>query len=423
MYISPNGSPIKAIIVVGVFLLIGFGAPAVSQQTQNSTSQEQINQQLLERIQELEKEVKELKGQAQAAASAPSPTPSPAPPPPEAPTVNEVASRLKMNVFADVGLQGYNGSPTSFFFGSFDMFMTARLSDNVSALGEILFLPDIRDNTINVDVTRLLLKYRMNDYFSASVGRYNTWVGYYNTTFNKGEFLETTTDRPFIYAFDDYGGVLPMQDVGVSLTGKIPSGRMGLNYVFEVGNGRAWGPNVEPAQNHQDSNGSKAVNGGLFVRPDRFPGLQMGFSVRHDNLSIPGPAIHEMVATTHVVYINSDYEFLNEAVLDRHAVIGGASFNTVGGYTQFSRRFRAFRPYFRYQYFNAPNNDPVFVYAPQNDYAPNNFTGFVARLQGPSAGLRYELNEHSSAKFQYDRFSLRGLPSENGLTSQFAFTF
>jgi hypothetical protein len=404
------------------------------------------NQQLQQRIEELEKQVQALKAQAAPAsapatvasasttasgATAPTGTPAAAPAPPpdppqviETPVVNEVAKRLNLNIFADVGAQWYNASPTTFYFGSFDMFMTAHLSERISALGEVLFLPDINDNSVSVDVTRLLLRYHQSDYLTASIGRYNTWVGYYNTAFNKGEFLETATDRPFIYAYDDFGGILPMQDVGINLTGKIPSGRLGLNYVVEAGNGRAWGLNVEPAQNRQDENTSKAINGGLFVQPERFPGLQAGFSLRHDNLTIPGPAVHETIATAHVVYTDSNYEILNEAVLDRHTVVYGPAFNNTGGYTQFSRRFRdGLRPYVRYQFFNADNDDPVFVYAPVNDYAPANYTAFVSRLNGPSAGVRYDFTEHSAFKFQYDRFALRNLPSENGLTAQFAFTF
>jgi hypothetical protein len=411
----------KALSILVVAMCFAIALPAVAQQASSSpATQDDINRQLVDRIQDLEKQVQTLKAQPPAAVPAPVPEPVPVA---EAPTVNEVAPRLKMNIFGDVGLQGYNGSDTSFFFGSFDLFMTARLSSKVSALGEVLFLPDVANNSISVDVTRLLLRYRQNDYFTASVGRYNTWVGYYNTAFNKGEFLETTTDRPFIYAYDDFGGVLPMQDVGVNVTGKIPSGSLGLHYVVEMGNGRAWGLNAEPTQNRQDENTSKSVNGGLYLRPEKLAGLQVGFSVRHDNLTIPGPAVHETVATAHVVFINNAWEILNEAVLDRHDQIGVAVFNTTGGYSQFSRRFGAFRPYFRYQYFNTPNNDPVYAFAPQNDYAPASHTGFVGRLNGPSAGVRYDFNEHAAFKFQYDRFSLRNLPSENGLTSQIAFTF
>lgn len=409
--------------IISLALIMTFALSAHAQQaTTDSTTQADADQQLQQRIKELEIKVRQLEDKPVPPAPAPPPASEPQPAI-EAPVVNEVAPRLHLNVFGDVGWQIYNGSDSTFFFGSFDMFMTARLSEKVSALGEVLFLSNIADNSVGVDVTRLLLTYRQSEYFRASVGRYNTWVGYYNTAFNRGEFLETTTDRPFIFAFDDFGGVLPMQDVGVNVTGKIPSGRAGLNYVVEAGNGRDWGLNVEPVQNRQDANTSKAINGGLFMRPDKLPGLQMGFSVRHDNLSIPGPPIHEMIATAHVVFTNSNYEILNEIALDRHIEVGGPTFNTTGFYSQFSRRFGAWRPYFRYQYFNAPSNDQVYVYAPQNDLAPSNFTGFVGRVNGPSVGIRYDFTDHSAIKFQYDRFSLRDLPSENGLTTQVAFTF
>jgi hypothetical protein len=52
---------------------------------------------------------------------------------------------------------------------------------------------------------------------------------------------------------------------------------------------------------------------------------------------------------------------LNEALLDRHASAGSSTtFNTPGFYTQISRQFAIYRPYFRYQYVNAANNEPVF---------------------------------------------------------------
>ncbi len=408
---------------------------AQAQQTPPSPADaDDSNQQLLQRINELEAKVKQLE-EKQAAATAPAPPPPPpavappapeAPPPVEVPVVNEVAPRLHLNVFGDVGYGWYNHVPDTFDFGSLDLFMTARLSDKVSALGEALFIAET-GNDVSVDVERLLLNYRQSDYFIASIGRFHTWVGYYNTAFNKGEFLETAIDRPFIYAFDDEGGILPMQDVGVNLTGKIPSGKLGLNYVFEVGNGRAWGgPDVEPAQNYQDANNSKSVNGGLFVRPDRISGLQMGFSILHDNLSLPAgsPAVAETIATVHSVFINSKYEILNEGVLVSNAVSGGPTFHADAFYSQFSRAFGAFRPYFRYQYFNADSDDPVYAYTTSpNAYVPLSVTGFVGRLNGPSAGIRWDFTEHSALKFQYDRYSFRGLATENGLSSQLAFTF
>jgi hypothetical protein len=417
---SKTASP--KVVWLGVILTLcwAFALPVMGQQTSSPTSQDEINKQLLDRIRELEKETQRLKGQP-ATVAPPAQAPEP-PPVVEQPAVNEVAPRLKLTVFGDVGAEGYNHNPDTFLFGSLDLFMTARISAKASAMGEVLFIAQ-SDNTIQADVERLLFRWRQNDYLMASIGRYHSWVGYYNTAFNYGAFLETTTDRPFMYAFDDSGGVLPMQEVGVTVTGKIPSGKMGLNYVVEVGNGRAWGPGQQPAQNNQDGNNSKSINGGLFIRPEKISGLQIGFSLRHDNLTVPGPNIAETIATVHAVYIDTKYEILNEGLLVRHAELTGPVFNTAAFYSQISRAFGNWRPYLRYQYFNAQNDDPVYIYATPSNYAPPAATGFVGRLNGPSVGIRYDFTEHSALKLQYSRISLRGFDTQNGVTTQIAFTF
>jgi hypothetical protein len=84
-------------------------------------------------------------------------------------------------------------------------------------------------------------------------------------------------------------------------------------------------------------------------------------------------------------------------------------FHTPGFYTQFSRRFDNARPYFRYQYVNAPSDDPIF---------PD-----VGRRNGPSLGLRYDVSEFAAFKAQYDRTQRRSLSSINELILQLAFTF
>ncbi len=135
-------------------------------------------------------------------------------------------------MFGDVGYDasGQKGVPNTFEIGSLDLFMRARLSDRVSTLAEILFTPG-SDNSISSDVERLLIQYRQNDYFNGGFGRYHTSIGYYNTAFHQGAWFQTTVDRPFMYAFDDEGGFLPLQEVGATIYGKIRSGRAGLSYV------------------------------------------------------------------------------------------------------------------------------------------------------------------------------------------------
>ena len=159
---------------------------------------------------------------------------------------------------------------------------------------------------MGLDIERLYIKYRHNDYFAATIGRIHTDIGYYNTAFNRGDYFQTTIGRPAMYEFDDQGGFMPMQDLGVVLDGKIPSGKLGLNYVLEVTNGRAYGINVEPAQNSTDGNNSKAVNVNISAKPEWGHGLDMGFSVRHDYLSdVNNLHVSELIPVVYVVYTDS----------------------------------------------------------------------------------------------------------------------
>jgi hypothetical protein len=42
-----------------------------------------------------------------------------------------------------------------------------------------------------------------------SLGRYQTAIGYYNTTYNSGAWVQTTADRPLMMEVSDQGGILP----------------------------------------------------------------------------------------------------------------------------------------------------------------------------------------------------------------------
>ena len=401
---------------MAVFLAFGYVASA--QQTSASANQAEINQQLLQRIQELEKEVQVLKAQpAPQAVSAPSPAAPKPLPVVEATTMNEVAPRLKLNIFGDLGYQvGHYYVPNNTFeIGEFDLFATARLSPQVSVLGEILFTPN-DDNNVGIDIERLLIKYRQSDYFAASIGRIHTDLGYYNTAFNRGDYFQTAIGRPAMFEFDDQGGFLPLQDLGIVFEGKVPSGKLGLNYVFELTDGRAYGAGVQPAQNSSDGNNSKAVNVNISAKPDWVPGLDVGFSIRHDYLTDPfNLRVSETIPIVYAVFTNSKYEWLNEAMFVTHSLPGGQSFHTPGFYTQLSRAFGPYRPYFRYSYVNAPANDPI--------YGNPGEMPIVGRINGPTVGMRYDFTPYTAFKLQYDREDQVGFKPTNGGSGQFAFTF
>jgi hypothetical protein len=192
-------------------------------------------------------------------------------------------------------------------------------------------------------VERLLLQYKQNDHLHLSIGRYHSSIGYYNTAFHQGAWFQTTVDRPFMYTFDDQGGFLPLQEVGVTASGQIPSRHFGLNYVAELSNGSEHLLGTDPAENFRDKNNGKSFNLALYARPTWLPGLQTGVSVHHDHITYAdNHNYHELISAVHIVYTNSNYEFLNEGLLVRHSATNVAPpgvFYTPGFYTQFSRRF------------------------------------------------------------------------------------
>lgn len=331
---------------------------------------------------------------------------------------------LRIRGFGDVSLHGdtQKGDTTSFSLGQLDLFVTSDISEKFRFLSEIVFEggPDNlygvnagQENTFTVDVERYLLQYSHNDYFNISAGRGHTAIGFYNTAFHHSTWLQTTTGRPFLFEFEDRGGILPVHNVGVTVSGQIPSRSLGLHYVAEIGNGReSRRPLVsEPVQNEVADQNRKAFNFALFAKPEAVHGLQTGFSIYRDVLApANSQKISESILAAHAVLIRQNYEWLNEALLDRHAVIGSSAvFNTSAFYTQISRQFAAYRPYFRYQYLNAADNEPVF---------PD-----VQLEHGPSVGLRFDASESVALKFQYDYTFLRNKPGVNGLTLQAGFTF
>lgn len=416
------------IVISGIVLVILTPAAIAQQPAAKPEPDTEVTKQLLKRVEELEARLKDLEAkQANVAPSA-----SPAPTGTTADAAEEAADHsheagtmqgmpgipietptMQIKGFADVSYQASDQKrdKNAFVVGQVDLFITSHLSETLSMAAEVVIEAG-EDNRIGVDLERLLLQYNPNDRLNLSVGRYHTAIGFYNTAYHHGEWFQTTVDRPFIFAFEDEGGVLPIHNVGVSATGRIPSGKLGLRFIAEIGNGRtSRSPFDESVQNVVDENNGKAVNLGLIARPDWLPGLQAGFSVYRDQLHPEGlPKMGQTIMAGHLVYIGRKYEMLNEALVVRHTQRDtGRIFNTTGFYTQVARKFGKYQPYLRYQYINAPADEPIF--------------GDVGRRNGPSLGVRYELSEFLDFKAQYDRTFRRSLSAGNKVKFQLAFTF
>jgi hypothetical protein len=394
------------------------GRPAFAQQTGADATDRALIQQLQKRIDELEEQMKKLQAQAAAAEEK-----AAAEPPPESAAQREEGMRDMLTPLGIGGLQirGFNdvsfhalrdsGSVNTFTLGQLDLFLTTRLVSDFSTVGEVVF--EAGDNNgFGVDVERMLLQYAPSDRFIVAAGRFHTAIGYYNTAYHHGNWFQTATGRPFIFRFEDDGGILPVHGVGVTAQGQIPSGGAGLRWVAEISNGRrSRSPDDEPVQNVEDENAHKAVNVALLTRPTRFPGLQAGLSVYRDRLEPDAqPTIGETIVAAHLVYQSPLFEQLNEAIFIRHAPAGGEAVTTSSLYSQISRQLGRFRPYLRYEYLDVPVNDLVF----RNE---------MGRSYGPTVGLRFDAAPPVAVKLEYVRLTGSIQPQTNGLTVQLGFAF
>jgi hypothetical protein len=322
---------------------------------------------------------------------------------------------LKVHLFADIKFSAVDsvGSRNGFALGQFDLFARSQLSDNLSVLTEatVTALPR---NTFNTKLERLLLTFSPSNHFSAAVGRFHTGIGYYNAAYHHGTWFQTAVGRPLVFSIDGDIGVIPIHTLGVSATGEIPSGMLGLHYVAEVGSGRAGQSSaaIAPQPTINDNN-TPAINLGLFVRPDRIDGMQVGVSMYRDRLTLQDTskaAIAETIVAAHALYKTDAVELLSEALVFRRQARGGpAAVTSRGYYAQASRRFGSVRPYARLDYLDIPKADQLM--------------SFLGRRSGPTLGVRYDFDALAALKLQGSHLRQTTRPTMNRFDAQVSFMF
>jgi hypothetical protein len=421
-------------ILLGTILAASCGVAAAAEppDEKDQGSQDQTIQKLLERVEALEREVAALRQgpapqpvPAQPVPTAQSPVAiAPEPPrsddatPPDTSAQPDNASRFNFHGYADADFQrDADGTQTKKFEqGEIDLFATERLSSHLTALMELVFETDSEQlaDDVEVNVERMLLQYRGNDFFNADIGSYRTAIGYYSTAYLRGAWLQTAISRPKMFTFEDQGGFLPLHAVGVSINGRIPSGDLNLHYVLEGGSSRNYGDTAGFAS---DFSFNRATNLAIYSQPAGVPGLEIGFSTYHDLFSpAAGYQLDRSVWMVHFVYVRGRVEFLNEGMRIglRDLVVPGSG-TGLGFYSQFAYRIgSSWKPYARVEYLNA--------------YGIGSISTAIAREYVPwqtvyTGGVRYDLTESVALKFELARETDYLRSSFISAAVQLAFTF
>ena len=417
-----------AIILFAVSLARGQDTPAQDQAEQLKA--------LLARVELLEKQVAELKA-AQTASAAPTavaaanPEPSAQAAPSQKMPMPEHGGQIPQEAMqqlethypslqirgfadADYSATDQKGTTSGFDLGQFDLHIASALSRKISYFAEITVNAHPQDYTIEME--RSFIRYDYNDFFKISFGRFHTPIGYWNTEYHHGAWLQTTIDRPFMVKVG--GTFTPLHFVGALAEGNIPSGGLGLGYNVGIGNGR--GELIGRPGDAGDVNNNRAWVAKVFARPAKVYGLEIGGSVYRDKITFPTADYREWIANAYLVWTKGAPEFLAEFDNVNHRNIAtNAIANSNAMYAQFAYRLPWFektvKPYYRFEYTHMPLSEQVFTYQPQVESI---------------FGIRYDISNFAAFKSEY-RYSANhpaqginpALPAVNGVFFQTAFTF
>jgi hypothetical protein len=299
--------------------------------------------------------------------------------------------------------------PAGFELGQLVGHLIVSFTDRLNYFGE--FSATASPTGYAFEVERSILRYDFDDAIKISVGRYHTPIGYWNTAFHHGTWLQTTVSRPEMIKFGSQ--LIPTHFVGAFAEGNLPTPGLGLQYMVGVGNGR--GSTISRAGDAGDVNGSRAWTVSLAARPVALFGMKIGAGYYSDRVTPPsGVVANEGISSAYVAWQRERPEFIAEYVhIDHTPVGGGSSTGSDAYYAQLAYRLtgvaRAWKPYARFEHTAVSAGDVIF--------APLEL-GYQAGI----GGIRYDFTSYAALKAEYRREHFQSYDWTNSAYVQASFT-
>jgi hypothetical protein len=325
----------------------------------------------------------------------------------EEPTFNPIVHAM---VFGDATyLATERKIPSGFLMGQAVGHLVVGLTDRLAYFGEVTLTS--QPTGYAVELERSILRYDFTDALKLSVGRYHTPIGYWNTAFHHGTWLQTTVSRPEMVKYGSQ--FVPTHFVGSMVEGSLSSDGLGLGYMLGAGNGRA--STISRAGDAGDPNSGRAITASLSARPAALFGLLLGGGYYRDRVSpATGPAADEGISSAYITWQHESPEFIAEYVDVRHMpVLGGATTGNHGYYVQLAYRLpgaaRQFKPYARTEKLVTSSADVIF--------AP-----LALGYTGTLGGVRYDFAPFAALKAEFRREQFQGHEWTNGAYLNASFT-
>ena len=325
--------------------------------------------------------------------------------------MDESDAKTAIHGFTDVTYHtgGANTGRTSAFgLGQFDLYITSRISERLSFLGETVFEFDDASGEFVVDVERVVAQYALNEHLRLDAGKVHTPLGYWNNAYHHGLVMQPTIERPQLVQFEDDGGPLPVHTVGVQLSGRdISEAHLGFDVL--LGNALGNRPTTD--------NRNEAASVTLAVHSQVTSALRIGVSGYRDAVrtGTPTPRGDSLTAPMTQTIGGGFLAFFAsraEAVVEGHEVSnrsGGRSTNSPNwfGYAGVRVADRVV-PYVMHEDVRLADNDPYF--------ASDRFTR-------ETLGVRFEHTARSVLKAEVRSLDRRTFDRATELGLQIALAF
>ncbi len=322
---------------------------------------------------------------------------------------------FEINGFGDVSYvvtEEGGVSNNGFALGQLTFYANEQISDRSSVLVE--YVIESPGGGFVIDLERLQIDYELSDNHTLRAGRFHSLLGYWNTAFHHGAYLQTSVGRPFFLEFEDENGVIPVHTVGVWWDSRFDTGLGRIELDLFVGNGvhlmadfsGAMGMPETAELNPSsagDQDNDKAIAWSLSLAPAAVRGLKVGTSGQTGKVQImdmPSMAlddeIDQLLLSVDLTYFRGGTEFLSEYYTWSHdsQALATSFDDSSAFYVQFGQKVGSrSTPYVRYEVLDA-KADPYF-----------NATGMTAGADRKKtvgvAGIRHDLSDATTLKVEY----------------------
>lgn len=299
------------------------------------------------------------------------------------------------------GQKGFN-------LGQYDLFITSRLTERWSFLGETVFEFDPDINDFHVDVERVVIGYTINNHFRVDAGKHHNPLGYWNTAYHHGAVMQPTIDRPPLVAFEDDGGPLPIHTTGVMASGRdLGPAHLGVDVL--LGNGIG-------ATADGDNNNAKSVT--VAVSSQVTSQIQVGVNGYLDHLAAGTQGLgllalaepmRQSIVGGYAALMGSALEGIAEYQHIANAPSGLSTTSNDGFFVYGGYRVGRWVTYARYDQFDVAAADPYYFGMPS--------------YKGGLVGGRWDFSAMTTGKLELRRNEPTGSKKVNELAAQIAIGF